>query len=121
MDWINMKVWERTQWHRDYYLWPGGRLLTLDEVKNFIKDVETHKEDYDTEYPIEDMIDSMKRFPHRICWTDKRCKICWWELIDFFFRSPEDTWQWECWVEWDILMCPHCKKDCWFWWEYMIS
>jgi hypothetical protein len=37
-------------------------------MKNFIDDVESHMSDYaDAEYPIEDMVDSMKRFPHRIC------------------------------------------------------
>jgi hypothetical protein len=75
----------------------------------------------DAEYPIEDMVDSMKRFPHRICWTDRKCENCWWELIKFFFRSPDDTWRWECGVEWDRLICPHCKKDCWFWWGFLMS
>ena len=83
-------------------------VLYSEELKDLIYRLKcSASEDY-LYFPWEHVIESMRKYREKVCYTSERCPDCGEKLIELFYSSPESTWQQLCGRAGIMRICPTC-------------
>ena len=83
-------------------------VLYREELKDLIYTLRYSASTDNIFFPWEHVIESMRKYQDKVCYTSERCPDCGEKLIELFFSSPDSTWQQQCGRAGIMRICPKC-------------
>lgn len=87
--------------------------MDKEQVADIIRVIKVDENAGKVFFPWEDVFSSMLEEPEKVKRIDRKCPDCGTNLVEFYFSSPDWTWQCLCGRAGVMTICPGCpdQKD----------